>query len=95
MQKQGENGSQKKVWSRKKKRKGIEENHLLDAQVGSENREKRLRMSKEKLLRELQESVEIEVPDIGVPHQSVEPQVEEVVVEKTSAGQKWRRQGTS
>ena len=41
-----------------------------------------MRMSKEKLLRELQESVEIEVPDIGVPHQSSEPQVEEVEVEK-------------
>ena len=66
----------------RRKRKRIEENHLLDAQVGSENREKRLRMSKEKLLRELQESVEIEVPDIGVPHQSSEPQVEEVEVER-------------
>ena len=66
----------------RRKRKRIEENHLLDAQVGSENREKRLRMSKEKLLRELQESVEIDVPDIGVPHQSSEPQVEEVEVEK-------------
>ena len=54
-------------------------------------------MSKEKLLRELEESVEIEVPDIGVPHQSAEPQVVEVEVEEDVENfcwQKWRRQGT-
>ena len=84
--------AKRKYDQERKKRKRIEENHLLDAQVGSEHREKRLKISKENLLRELQECVEIEVPDIGVPHQSAEPQVVEVEEEvENFCWAKWKR----
>ena len=70
------------------KRKKIEESLLYDAQVGGERREKRMRMSEEKLLRELEERRENEILDIGVPQQCEESQeredVEEEEVEKTS-----------
>ena len=74
---EGKMEERRKKEKERRKRKRIEESLLLDAQVGGENREKRMRMSKERLLRELEESEEIEVPNIGAPHQSVGPQVVE------------------
>ncbi len=74
--------AKRKYDQEKRKRKRIEESLLGDAQVGGEKREKRLKVSQEKLMKKLEEGEEIENQEIGEHQQCVESQEEEEVEEE-------------
>ena len=74
-----------------RKRKRIEESLLYDAQGEQGEKVKRLRKSKEKLRRELEESREIEVQDMVEPQQYAEPQEEEEVLDEESEKCSWEK----
>jgi hypothetical protein len=75
----------------RRKRKRIEENLHQDAQVAEEEKVKRLKMSKEKLLKEVEKSLVIDVQNIVVPQQCAEPQENDDEQEEEEGNCCWER----
>ncbi len=75
----------------RRKRKRIEENLHQDAQVAKEEKVKRLKMSKEKLLKEVEKSVVIDVQNIVAPQQGAEPQENDDEKEEKEGNCCWER----
>lgn len=75
----------------RRKRKRIEENIHQDAQVAEEEKVKRLKMSKEKLLREVEKSMVVDVQDIVAPQQCAEPQEDDHEQEEEEGNCCWER----
>ena len=62
----------------RRKRKRIEESCSQDAQVRDEEKVKRLKMTKERILKKLEESGEIDIQESGAPQQTAEAQATKV-----------------
>jgi hypothetical protein len=75
----------------RRKRKRIEENIHQDAQVAEEEKVKRLKMSKEKLLREVEKSMVVDVQDIVAPQQCAEPKEDDHEQEEEEGNCCWER----